>query len=170
MKNYCLIKQIGEGGFSQIFQGRDILSQKIYAFKVFKKAFTSLTEINNLPEVCSLKALMEHPNIIQLHDVLFERNKGILVLEYINKNLFEFSKENQMNEEMVLLLIYQLLKGIQYTHECNYFHSDLKPENCLVNSETFELKLSDFGNAFVKKSICFKMEISPLYGIEHLNA
>jgi serine/threonine protein kinase len=61
--------------------------------------------------------------------------------------------DNQkIDEETALLLIYQLLKGIQHIHDNNYIHCDFKPCNCLINSKTLELKVCDFGCALPKNT------------------
>jgi renal tumor antigen len=150
MQNYIINKKVGEGAFSQMFEGKELQTGKVYALKKLKKEFNSLSEINNLNEVRSLKALARHPNIIQLQDVIFEGNQGILVFEYMEKNLFEFANENQVDEETALLLVYQLLKGLQYTHYCNFIHCDIKPQNCMINPETLVLKIADFGSSLKK--------------------
>jgi serine/threonine protein kinase len=74
----------------------------------------------------------------------------------MEKNLLEFSQENQIDEETDLLLVYQLLKGLQYTHNCNYIHCDIKPHNCMINPKTLVLKISDFGSAMKKERYFLK--------------
>jgi serine/threonine protein kinase len=80
MENFDIIQKLGEGTFSQVFEGTELLSEKIYTLKALKKELMSLSEVQNLNEIRSLKALGKHPNIIQLYGVIFERNQGILVL------------------------------------------------------------------------------------------
>jgi glycogen synthase kinase 3 beta len=47
----------------------------------------------------------------------------------------------------VKLFSFQLFSGLAYLHGLGVTHRDLKPENVLVNAETGELKICDFGSA-----------------------
>jgi serine/threonine protein kinase len=69
----------------------------------------------------------------------------------MKQSLREYLRKNRIGEETALLLIYQLLKGVQHIHQNNYIHCDLKPLNCLINSKTFELKICDFGCTIPKE-------------------
>ena len=43
-------------------------------------------------------------------------------------------------------ILYQILCGIRYLHECDVIHRDLKPENILIDSDC-SIKITDFGMA-----------------------
>jgi protein kinase len=69
-----------------------------------------------------------------------------MVFEYMDKDLSNLMSERMttsFSEGEIRDIMYQLLKGVNYIHQNNYFHRDLKPENILVSDETF--KISDFG-------------------------
>lgn len=44
-------------------------------------------------------------------------------------------------------IIFQILCGLSYCHQCQVLHRDLKPENILVTDDFSEVKLCDFGLA-----------------------
>ena len=44
-------------------------------------------------------------------------------------------------------MVFQVLLGLKYCHECQVLHRDLKPENILTNVDLSEIKLCDFGGA-----------------------
>lgn len=52
-----------------------------------------------------------------------------------------------MNLKDVKSIVFQLLAGLKYCHECQVLHRDLKPENILVTDDFSEVKLCDFGLA-----------------------
>ena len=56
---------------------------------------------------------------------------------------------NQLSNNNVKILMFQLLRGLQYCHQKRILHRDLKPQNLLI-SNTGELKLADFGLARAK--------------------
>jgi cyclin-dependent kinase-like len=67
----------------------------------------------------------------------------------MEKNLLEVLEERPsgLEPEAVRKYIYQLLKAIEYCHRSNVIHRDVKPENLLVNPQTNELRICDFGFA-----------------------
>ncbi len=50
-------------------------------------------------------------------------------------------------------MIKQLLSAVHYMHSKSIMHRDIKPENLiLLDEETFEIKLADFGlSEFINK-------------------
>ena len=53
-----------------------------------------------------------------------------------------------MPESYILFYLGQIVSGLDYAHERDIFHSDMKPENIFV-SEDGQLKLGDLGIAKV---------------------
>lgn len=72
-------------------------------------------------------------------------------MELLSQNLFQFS-ENSVSEENSILIVFQILKAIDYIHNTGYIHCDLKPENIMINPENLEVKLIDFGSVVSQKS------------------
>lgn len=48
-------------------------------------------------------------------------------------------------------IIYQLLLSLEYCHANRIIHRDLKPQNILVQRDTLNIQLADFGLARVFK-------------------
>jgi renal tumor antigen len=97
-----------------------------------------------------LHQLKGHPNIVELVDVNYDRSTGYvcMLFELLEKNLYELIEGKEpLDEQIVLLYIYQMLKGLAFMHGRLIFHRDIKPENCMVNTTTHELKLVDLGSA-----------------------
>ena len=148
--------KLGEGSFAEVFKVKSRRTNEIYAIKRLKKRYRSTEEANKLPEILALKALQGHPNIVRLIDVLYDSNNGFLaiVFEMMDKNLYELIRDHKQpyDERSSLVLIYQLTKAVAYMHSKNLFHRDIKPENCVVNKDTLELKLVDFGSTRLTSS------------------
>ena len=52
--------------------------------------------------------------------------------------------QDQMNEDHIKFLTYEIMKGVSYVHSKGIIHRDLKPLNILVN-DNWDIKISDFG-------------------------
>ncbi|XP_053093446.1 MAPK/MAK/MRK overlapping kinase isoform X6 [Pangasianodon hypophthalmus] len=70
-KDYKIIKKIGEGTFSEVMRVQNLKDGKHYACKTMKQSINSLEQAHNLREVQAMKRLSLHPNILQLHEVIF---------------------------------------------------------------------------------------------------
>ncbi|XP_064807643.1 mitogen-activated protein kinase 12 isoform X2 [Oncorhynchus masou masou] len=95
---------------------------------------------------------MKHENVIGLVDVftadlsLDRFHDFYLVMPFMGTDLGKLMKLQQLSEDKVQFLVYQMLKGLKYIHSAGIIHRDLKPGNLAVNQEC-ELKILDFGLA-----------------------
>ncbi|KFP05637.1 MAPK/MAK/MRK overlapping kinase, partial [Calypte anna] len=145
---YKTICKIGEGTFSDVLKTLNLKDGKYYACKRMKQRFESMEQVNSLREVQALRKLSPHPNIVQLHEVVFDRRNGSLslVFELMNMNIYELIKgrKKPLPEKKIKNYMYQLCKSLDYIHRNGIFHRDVKPENILIQKKT--LKLGDFGS------------------------
>lgn len=158
-KDYLLLQKIGEGSFAEVFKVQQKTTGKFLAIKKLKARYKTLDEVSQINEIAILRLLDSHPNIIKLENVLFDYSTEsvALVLEFLEISLFECNQKgfkssnyciNSSNiESYALLILYQLLKATAYFHSFFIFHRDIKPENIMVNPETLEIKLTDFGSS-----------------------
>lgn len=87
-----------------------------------------------------------------------------LVLEFVPETVFRigkhYSKSGQrMPVLFVKLYVFQMCRALAHIHAMGVCHRDIKPQNLLVNTQTHELKLCDFGSA----KVCTSQE--PLYDL-----
>ncbi|XP_062413367.1 MAPK/MAK/MRK overlapping kinase-like isoform X2 [Pungitius pungitius] len=147
-KGYKTIKKIGEGTFSEVLKTQSLKDGKFYACKTMKQRINSLEHANNLREVQAMKRLSPHANIIQLHELIFDKETGTvsLICELMEMNIYEFiqGRQTPLSDNTVKNYMYQLCKSLEHMHSCGIFHRDVKPENILIKQNG--LKLGDFGS------------------------
>ncbi|KAK2157235.1 hypothetical protein LSH36_195g07021 [Paralvinella palmiformis] len=111
--------------------------------------YYSLEQVNTLREVQAMRRLSPHENILQLHEVLFDKRSGTLVLicELMDMNIYELirGRRHYVEESTVRKFMYDLCKSLEHMHRNGIFHRDVKPENILIKHDTM-LKLADFGS------------------------
>ncbi|CAI5724960.1 unnamed protein product [Hyaloperonospora brassicae] len=139
---------IGEGTYGVVYKSRDLKTQKVVALKRIRLE----TEDDGIPstalrEISVLREL-EHPNIVSLLDCLQEDGKLFLVFEFMDMDLKRYMEQHigKLELSQIKSFLYQLLKGLAFSHSCGIMHRDLKPQNLLVNAKG-ALKIADFGLA-----------------------
>ncbi|KAM7157626.1 MAPK/MAK/MRK overlapping kinase isoform 2-T2 [Molossus nigricans] len=147
MKNYKAIGKIGEGTFSEVMKMQSLRDGNYYACKQMKQHFESIEQVNSLREVQALRRLNPHPNILTLHEVVFDRKSGSLALicELMDMNIYELirGRRHPLSEKKVMHYMHQLCRSLDHMHRNGIFHRDVKPENILIKDV---LKLGDFGS------------------------
>ena len=150
---YIIIEKRGNGITSDVFQVKDIKTEKFYAAKIFKnssKFFLKEIEILN-----SIKKV-NNPHIINIIESNITQNGQLpkedqqyIILEYASKgDLFDYISltNNGLKEKYCKIIFYKILKGIQACHNAGICHRDLKLQNILFD-DNFNPKICDFGFA-----------------------
>lgn len=146
MENYKILKKLGDGTFGSVSQAKHTKTGEIVAIKQLKESFPSWEACVSLSEIKSL-AKLNHPNIVQLYEVIKHQNRLYLVFEYLDQNIYQLIKNSSkpLSELEIRNIMFQTLQGIYFMHKQGYFHRDLKPENLLEFKGT--IKIADFGLA-----------------------
>ena len=104
----------------------------------------------NLENELKILKLLDHKNIIKLYDHIHGERMEFLIMENgPQKMLNDFSKNyhhQKILEYEAKIIFQQIVEAVDYLHDINIIHRDLKMQNILIN-EKFEIKLIDFGFA-----------------------
>lgn len=146
---YEKIHKIGFGSYGSVYKVKNRKTAKIVALKKVKLNVAAEKGVpsSSLREIAALKSL-NHPNIIQLHEIIHTGTSIYLVLEHLNTDLKRHleSTNNGLAECVVQSYLWQLFKAISYCHSKEILHRDLKLQNLLVDHRG-NIKLADFGLA-----------------------
>jgi len=147
---YELKKVIGRGAFSVVKEGIRKASGKRYAVKCISKKLIDKKELQLLEREIDIMKKLQHPNIIQLMEVIDTADTLYLVLEFASGGeLFDaIVNKGSYSEVDAAKIIRQILEAILFVHNHGIAHRDLKPENLLlVKDDTGNeiIKIADFG-------------------------
>ena len=100
-------------------------------------------------------AELEHPNIVYLKEFFVEANKVYMVMELLQGGelLDAVLSMGMYTEADAKVIFKQILRSLEYLHQYNVSHRDLKLENFLLTKpgDISHIKLADFGLAKLLK-------------------
>ena len=139
-KMYKLKAELGTGAFSAV--------RKLDKSKVVVKLIKARRQINgeNL-EVILMRRVSDLPGVIKLLEHFSVTGcYCIITEEFKSENLFDFITENgPLCEWLCRVIFKQLLETVIQCHKRGVFHRDVKVANILINLQSCQIKLVDFG-------------------------
>ena len=150
--HYRLIRQLGRGGFADVYLGEHLYLNTTVAIKVLQ---THLAE-NDLPDFIKEArtiASLSHPHIIRVLDFGLEDEVPYLVMEYAPNGTLRqrYPKGTRLPVAIILPFVRQVAEALAYAHQRRLIHRDVKPENMLLGSN-MDVLLSDFGIALITQT------------------
>ena len=151
IEGYRIIKFLGSGKFSVVYEAERQLDSKLVALKIIK-----IYDIKdkNLVEKClqevNLLKRVNHPNIIKYLDSFIFQNELYIAVEWADKGdvkrlIKKYKQEgDEIDERKVIEYTREIAAGLNHMHEQRVIHRDLKPANILITSDGI-FKLGDLG-------------------------
>ena len=89
---------------------------------------------------------VHHPHIVNVLEVFEENDTAYIAMEYISGCSLKYmmDREGILPEPKVLRYVRQIGEALQFVHEKNILHLDIKPSNILIDSSG-KARLIDFG-------------------------
>lgn len=124
---------------------RDRVSSEVKVYsETGKKLFHKFKE--KLLKEASILSEVHHPYIVNVLEVFEENNTAYIAMEYIDGYSLKqrMEKESTLPEPLMLKYIHQIGEALQFVHEKNIIHLDIKPSNILIDKND-NARLIDFG-------------------------
>ncbi|KAL0362384.1 UNVERIFIED_CONTAM: putative serine/threonine-protein kinase [Sesamum calycinum] len=138
------LDKIGQGTYSSVYKGRDLLHNKVVALKKVRFDNMDPESVKFMAREILILRRLDHPNIIKLEGLVTSRTSSslYLVFEYMEHDLTGLASLPgiKFTEPQ------QLLSGLDYCHSHGVLHRDIKGSNLLIDNHGI-LKIADFGLA-----------------------
>jgi len=150
-ERFVLEREIGSGGMSTVFLGRDEVLERPIAVKLLKPEYAETDIGARFRREGRTAASLSHPNIVQVYDAgegeLEGRGTSYIVMEYVpGGDLKDLIDRKGALSGADLSRLSEAAAGLAHAHERGVIHRDIKPHNILLD-ENGRPKLSDFGVA-----------------------
>lgn len=150
---YEVIKELGKGATSAVYQAYDPFLNRQVAVKVvlpealgdkehgrrYRKLF--ITE-------ASLAGKLSHPHIVGIYDAVADDEASYIVMEYVDGTTLEqyVRLDALLPVQRIVEIAYKCARALEYASNQGVIHRDIKPANILLAGAT-DIKISDFGAA-----------------------
>ena len=146
-KNYRIEKTIGQGTFGKVKLATHLPTNEYVAIKILEKTrIQDNEELERVEKEIKYLKTLNHPNIIQIYEVIENNKNFYIVMEYASGGeLFNYIVQKEKIPENEASYFYsQVIHSIEEIHKHKICHRDIKPENILLTPNKV-LKMIDFG-------------------------
>ncbi|KAL4991946.1 kinase-like domain-containing protein [Aspergillus falconensis] len=146
LDQYHTVKVLGEGSFGKVKLAIHQPSGRQVAMKIIsRRKLLSRDMIGRVEREIQYLQLLRHPHIIKLYTVISTKTDIVMVLEYAERELFDYLvKRGRCNDAEARKFFQQIICAVEYCHRHKIVHRDLKPENLLIDRDK-NVKIADFG-------------------------
>ena len=158
LNDFKIGKLLGKGAFGMVILVHRIIDGQTYAMKQVRiSQLTDKEKKNSLNEIRILASL-SHKNIIGYKDAFFDENSKTLniVMEYADggdmsqKIKYNLKHGLLFRENIIWKYLIQILEGLNYLHEHNIIHRDLKSANIFLTKQG-NVKIGDLNVSKIAK-------------------
>lgn len=147
---YNILEQLGEGGMAIVYKAYDTRLERDVAIKVIRTELFGQAIIERIlkrfEREAKALAKLSHPNIVSVIDYGEHEGAPYLILVYLPGGTLKQLMGKPMRWQDAAHLLSPVADALQYAHEHNVVHRDVKPSNILL-TEKGQPMLTDFGIA-----------------------
>lgn len=125
---YEIIEEVGRGAYGVVLAVKNTESGEMVAIKKISKAFEHRIFAKRTLRELKILRNLHHENILKLHTIVLPKSREqlqdiYLVSELVEGDLYSIIKSpQQLEEDHIKFIIYQILRGLKYMHSANILH------------------------------------------------
>jgi serine/threonine-protein kinase len=149
---YQVLALLGEGGMGAVYRVTHTTLGKQFAVKVLRSELARDAELSQrfIREARAM-AQINNPNVIQVTDFgELDDGRPFFVMELLSgRSLASLLREQAVAAWSALIIARHVAEALASAHDCGIIHRDLKPDNVYVAPESWQVKVLDFGLAYI---------------------
>ncbi|PWY69542.1 putative Ste20-like serine/threonine protein kinase [Aspergillus heteromorphus CBS 117.55] len=140
MKQNC----IGGGSFGRVYKGVDKRTGASVAIKIIDVE-NAEDEVEDIIQEIAILSELNSPYVTRYHGSFLKGSSLWIIMEFCSGgSCSDLMRPGTIPEEYIMIIIKELLRGLDYLHSDKKLHRDVKAANILLTSGG-QVKLADFG-------------------------
>ena len=154
---YEIRRELGKGAMGAVYEGFDPVIKRSVAIKTILAGYLANVEseaaVARFKQEAQAGGRLQHPGIVGVYEYGEDETGAYIVMEYVQgKLLRQCMRERGRFEPIdVFEVMKQLLAALDYSHQHDVVHRDIKPTNVMVLGG-MKIKIMDFGVAKIENS------------------
>ncbi|MFZ7125841.1 MAG: serine/threonine-protein kinase [Desulfobacterales bacterium] len=154
-----ILKELARGGMAIVFVAYQRTLKRQIALKILPKSIMTQRTAERFQQEAESAAILSHPNILPVYEVgetddflfltmqLVQGKSLGHRIEMVRRHLLP--SRRRLPVEEAIRITCQVLDALNYAHEQEIVHRDIKPDNILMEKHTGRPLITDFGLAKV---------------------
>ena len=146
---YEILETLGRGGMGVVYRAMDPRIGRMVAIKMMTAEVAADPDyLNRFYREAQSTGILQHPNIVVVHDLGDQDGVPYLVMEYLEGEALDkiLARRRELSLPEKLGILIAVLNGLHYAHQRGVVHRDIKPANIMVLRDG-GVKIVDFGIA-----------------------
>lgn len=142
---YLLVSALGDGASAEVWKARDTKANNLMvALKIFSQhSEMDSYGLQNFEREFTTVYNMKHSNLLPPTGYDICNGRPYLVMQYCENGSCS-CMAGRMDEEDLIKFLHDVAAGLEYLHDHNIIHQDIKPDNILLD-DNCNFLVTDFG-------------------------
>jgi serine/threonine protein kinase len=143
---YTITELIYASKKTTVCRGQQQTTQISVIIKILNAEYPRLQDLIAFKNQFAISQQIDHPNIIKCYALEKYGNSYALILEdFSGISLSEYTNLQKLDINSFMPIAIAITKALEFLYAKKIIHKDIKPRNILINPQTQEIKLIDFG-------------------------
>lgn len=167
LDQFVIVEHLGDGAGSKIWQIRDRSTGQHFAMKVvIKHTADDQKYLDQALHEFEIARKFDHPNLVKFYDVRqirrwFRVREVRTLLEYVCGRTIESLPDRPV--PLLVLVFGAVADAVSHMHGREVYHADLKPNNNIMIAQSGDVKVIDYGLAWLRGQNKMRVQGTPGY-------
>ena len=147
---FSLVRELGRGGMGIVFLARDLSLERLVAIKLLPPALGDQAEARDrFVREARTAAALSHPHIVPIHLVESRGDLVYFVMAFVDGETLgeRVRRAGALPAAEAMRVVQEVAWALGHAHANGIVHSDVKPDNILLDASSGRAMVSDFGIA-----------------------